>query len=96
LSPNYVIAIGAYWAFWLLRQTHSPLHMTWVNQRLDPQVRATVNSMSAQMDAFGQMIGGPIVGAIGAAVSLRAALLSSATILSPVLALFAKTKTNDE
>jgi len=51
--------------------------------------------MSAQTDAFGQMIGGPIVGAIGAAVSLRAALLSSATILSPVLALFAKIKADD-
>jgi len=95
LSPNFVITLGAYWAWWMLRLTHNPLHTTWVNQRLDPQVRATVNSMSAQMDAFGQMIGGPIVGAIGAAVSLRAALLSSATILSPVLALFAKIKTDD-
>ena len=95
LSPNFVIAVVAYWAFWLLRQTHNPLHTTWVNQRLNPQVRATVNSMSAQMDALGQMLGGPIVGAIGTAFSLRAALLSSATILSPVLALFARTKTVD-
>ena len=96
LSPNFVIAVAAYWLWWMLRLTHNPLHTTWVNQRLDPQVRATVNSMSAQMDALGQMIGGPIVGAIGTAVSLRAALLSSATILSPVLALFAKAKTTDD
>jgi hypothetical protein len=41
------------------------------------------------------MIGGPIVGAIGTIVSLRAALLSSATILSPVLVLFARAKTED-
>jgi DHA3 family tetracycline resistance protein-like MFS transporter len=95
LSPNFVIAIGAYWLWWMLRLTHNPLHTTWVNQRLDPQVRATVNSMNAQMDALGQMIGGPIVGAIGTAISLRAALLSSATILSPVLVLFARVKTAD-
>ena len=92
LSPNFVIALGAYWVWWMLRLTHSPLHTTWVNQQLDPQVRATVNSMSAQMDALGQMIGGPIVGAIGTTVSLRAALLSSATIFSPVLALFARAR----
>ncbi len=92
LAPHFVIAV-ADWAWSMLRQTHAPLYATWVNQRLDSQVRATVNSMSSQVDALGQMIAGPIVGAIGAAVSLRAALLSSAAILSPVLALFARTKT---
>ncbi len=92
LSPHFAIAVVAYWLWSMLRQTHFPLYATWVNQRLDSQVRATVNSMSSQMDALGQMVAGPIVGAIGAAVSLRAALLSSAAILSPVLALFARAK----
>lgn len=95
LSPNFGIGIGAFWLWTMLRQTHFPLYTTWINLRLESSVRATVNSMSAQMDALGQIIGGPIVGAIGTAVSLRAALLSSATILSPVLALFVKTKTDD-
>jgi DHA3 family tetracycline resistance protein-like MFS transporter len=95
LSLNFPMAVVAYWGWSLLRQTCGPLHTAWVNQRLDPQVRATVNSMSAQVDSLGQMIGGPIVGAIGTAVSLRAALLSSATILSPVLVLFARVKTAD-
>jgi DHA3 family tetracycline resistance protein-like MFS transporter len=66
--------------------------MAWVNQRLDSQVRATVISMSSQVDALGQIIGGPIVGAIGTLVSLRAALLSSAAILSPVLILFSRAR----
>jgi len=95
LSPNFALAVGAFWLWTMLRQTHFPLYTTWVNLRLDSQVRATVNSMSSQMDALGQMIGGPIVGAIGTIVSLRAALLSSATILSPVLVLFARAKTED-
>ena len=68
-SPNIFIAIVAHWAWSLLRQTHSPLYTTWVNQRLDSQVRATVISMSSQVDALGQIIGGPIVGAIGTAIS---------------------------
>jgi DHA3 family tetracycline resistance protein-like MFS transporter len=93
LSLNFPMAVIAYWGWSLLRQTCGPLHTAWLNQRLDPQVRATVISMSSQMNSFGQMIGGPIVGAIGTAVSLRAALLSSATTFSPVFALFAKTTT---
>lgn len=91
-SPNIWIAIIAQWAWSMLRQTHNPLYTTWVNQRLDSQVRATVISMSSQVDALGQIIGGPILGVIGTAISLRAALLSSAAILSPVLALIAKAK----
>ncbi|MBI5031125.1 MAG: MFS transporter [Chloroflexi bacterium] len=91
LAPDFYVAVGAYWVWSMLRQTHNPLHTTWVNIRLDPHVRATVNSMTSQVDALGQVIAGPIVGAIGTAISLRAALLSSAAILSPVLALFART-----
>ncbi len=89
LSSNFAMAVTAYWAFSLLRQATNPLYTAWVNQRLDSQVRATVISMSSQVDALGQIIGGPIVGAIGTAISLRAALLSSTTMLTPVLGLFA-------
>ena len=95
-SPNILIAMLAHWTWSLLRQTHNPLYTAWVNQRLDSQVRATVISMSSQVDALGQIIGGPIIGAIGTVISLRAALLSSAAILSPVLALFARTRETAE
>ncbi len=87
-SFNFAMAIAAYWAFSMLRQTTNPLYTAWVNQRLDPNVRATVISMSSQVDALGQIAGGPIVGLIGTVVSLRAALTASATLLSPVLLLF--------
>jgi DHA3 family tetracycline resistance protein-like MFS transporter len=90
LSFDFAMAIAAYWAFSLLRQTTHPLYTAWVNQRLDPQVRATVISMSSQVDALGQIAGGPVVGVIGTALSLRAALAASATMLSPVLLLFSR------
>jgi len=51
-------------------------------------VRATVISMSSQVDAIGQIAGGPAVGLIGSLVSVRAALLTSGVILTPVLALY--------
>ena len=45
-------------------------------------------SMSSQVDAIGQIAGGLVVGLIGSLVSVRAALLASGVILTPVLALY--------
>jgi len=39
--------------------------------------------------SFGQIVGGPPVGYIGTAFSIRAALLASGALLSPVLLLYA-------
>jgi DHA3 family tetracycline resistance protein-like MFS transporter len=44
-------------------------------------------SVGGQADAVGQIVGGPAVGAIGN-LSIRAALVASALILSPVLPLY--------
>ena len=93
-APNFALAVIAFWIVSLLRRTHEPLHTTWVNQRLDSNVRATVISLSGQVDALGQIIGGPVVGAIGNG-SLRAALFTSATILTPALALFTRAAKQD-
>ncbi len=71
-----------------LRRIRSPLYTAWVNQRLDPNVRATIISMSSQADALGQIVGGPILGLIATAVSLRAALVAAAVMLGPALALY--------
>ena len=47
------------------RSVIGPVYTTWVNQSLDSRVRATVISMSSQVDAIGQIGGGPLVGVIG-------------------------------
>jgi DHA3 family tetracycline resistance protein-like MFS transporter len=54
-----------------------------------------VISMSSQVDALGQIAGGPIVGVIGNTFGVRAALASSAAILSPVLLLLVRTVRKD-
>jgi DHA3 family tetracycline resistance protein-like MFS transporter len=46
--------------------------------------------MNSQVNALGQVAGGPVVGLIGRNVSIRAALATSALILTPVLALYAR------
>jgi DHA3 family tetracycline resistance protein-like MFS transporter len=82
--------------FGLTRSFHEPLSSTWFNQRIDdPQVRATMFSVRGQVDAVGQITSGPVVGMIGNA-SIRAALVASAAILSPVLPLYWITIRRDE
>jgi DHA3 family tetracycline resistance protein-like MFS transporter len=72
-----------------LRSVAMPLQTAWLNLRIDdPQVRATIFSVSGQVDAIGQIAGGPAIGAVGN-LSIRAALVTSALILSPVLPLYA-------
>jgi DHA3 family tetracycline resistance protein-like MFS transporter len=90
LAGDFWLALILMWAVDVLRSLIGPLYDTWINQRLDSRVRATVISMSGQVDAIGQIAGGPGVGYIGKAVSIPAALLTSAFILSPVLALYAR------
>jgi hypothetical protein len=48
-----------------------------------------VLSMSGQLDSLGQVVGGPVVGAI-ATMSLRAALVVTGVSLAPALALYVR------
>lgn len=90
LTKQIALAVLAYWLFETMRSTSYPLSAAWVNQYIDPKVRATVLSMISQVDAIGQVVGGPIVGAIGTAHSLRAALAATGVILSPVVPLYGR------
>jgi DHA3 family tetracycline resistance protein-like MFS transporter len=83
-------ALLAYWLIYVTRTLIEPLYTAWVNQRLDSRVRATVISMSGQVDAIGQIASGPLVGLVGNLVSVQAALSCTGLILAPVLALFAR------
>lgn len=60
-----------------------PLYDTWLIQRVQPEVRATVISMLGQANAIGQVAGGPGVGAAGKFGSLRLALVLSALLFAP-------------
>jgi MFS transporter, DHA3 family, tetracycline resistance protein len=89
ISGNFYLSVGLYGAITVFREVNSPLYTTWVNHRLDSSVRATILSLSSQVDAFGQIAGGPVIGLIAQKLSLQAGLLGSAVLLAPVLLLFA-------
>jgi DHA3 family tetracycline resistance protein-like MFS transporter len=86
LAGRFALAIASLWLLSLGRSLVYPVYATWLNRSItDSSVRATVNSIANQADAIGQTAGGPIVGAIGKAVSLPAALFTSALLLVPAL-----------
>ena len=88
LTGAFALAISATWTQRMLRTIGGPISSTWINQGIDPKVRATVLSMKGQVDAVGQMIGGPLVGWIGTVWSTRAAFAASALLLAPVLLMY--------
>ena len=85
LSQIFVLSLILYLIIDALRDVHIPLQTAWINQKLDSKVRATVHSMFGQVDAVGQMLGGPIVAVIAAFGSAVASLVTSSLLLSPAL-----------
>jgi predicted MFS family arabinose efflux permease len=97
LTASFALAVAALWLLGLARTLVFPIYATWVNRSIDDsRVRATVNSIASQADAIGETAGGPLVGAIGNAVSLPAALATSALFYVPVLGLYARAALSDQ
>lgn len=91
LSRTFAAGILAVMLAGLMRSLRGPLTLIWLNQHIESRVRATVLSMAGQIDGFGQMLGGPVVGWIGTVRSIRAALVVSGLALTPALPLYAWT-----
>jgi DHA3 family tetracycline resistance protein-like MFS transporter len=84
ISPLLPLTIALYLLIDVMRDVQNPLHAAWVNQKLDSSVRATIHSMSGQVDAIGQVAGGPAVGLI-ARTSVAAAISASGLLLTPAV-----------
>lgn len=88
LARNFPVALAAFASVDIARTTLNPLFDAWTNRGLPSAVRATVLSTYGQMDAVGQVIGGPLVGVIANQAGLRVALVVAGLLLSPVLLLY--------
>jgi MFS transporter, DHA3 family, tetracycline resistance protein len=92
LATSFVVAAIAYLVARLARRLKDPLYVTWLNKNVeDSSVRATVNSIASQSDAIGEVAGGPAIGVVGTVGSLRAALVATGLLLTPAIALYART-----
>ncbi|MGA7731400.1 MAG: MFS transporter [Chloroflexia bacterium] len=98
LAGNFWVALAGIWSRSIFGAISGPLYDSWVTRTIDPQVRATVLSMMNQMNALGQISGGPAIGWVGRAFGVRAALTISVLLLAPSLPLYwrAHRQGNDE
>lgn len=87
-SGNFIIAVISYWLASMFREVRNPIYDAWMNQNVESKVRATVFSMCSQANAVGQITGGPILGLIATAISLRISIVLSGLILLPTLFLY--------
>jgi predicted MFS family arabinose efflux permease len=92
LSSGFVWMLVAVLFFEIVRTLSGPIYDTWLNLNIESKSRATVLSMMSQTDAIGQTAGGPFIGWIGHRYSMRAALVTAAVLLAPVLAVYARAR----
>ncbi len=90
LAGGFYAGMLAFWGVVTLSRMFDPLYLGWINQNVDSSVRATVISMSSQVDSLGEIGGGPVLGAIAGLVSLRAAIFAAGAFLSPTLLLYVR------
>ncbi len=89
LLTSFRLALAAFWAVALLREIREPVATAWLNRGLEPSTRATVNSMAGQMDAVGQIAGGPAIGWVAVGLGVPAAIVVAGLLRAPALALYA-------
>jgi MFS transporter, DHA3 family, tetracycline resistance protein len=88
VSGNLWLTFAMIWVRTVANSVSEPVEAAWLNRNLDPSTRATVNSMTGQANSLGQVGGGLALGWVGNAASIQAALLGSAMVLSPTVALY--------
>lgn len=89
LAGTFWLAALASVAVALFRAAGGPLVGAWLAVRTESATRATVYSLVSQVDAAGQVVGGPPLGLIAERLSVRAALLAVAAITVPAVGFLA-------
>jgi len=90
LAQSFAVALLSIWTVQVMRRTGAPLYSAWLNKGLKSEIRATVLSMRGQLDAFGQIVGGPIIGFVATAFGLRAAMVGVGLMLAPAVLLYGR------
>ena len=92
LATSFELAVVGYVSTEVLRRVSGPLFTGWVNRHVDPRIRATLLSMGGEVDAIGQLSGGPAIGLVGQLFGLRAAMVAVGVTLLPALPLLTRAR----
>lgn len=88
LARSFGVGLAAYWGAYLMRQLYGPLYTAWLNRHSESGVRATVLSLAGQVDAVGQIAGGPLFGMIATSFSTGVAIVAAGLALLPAMLLY--------
>lgn len=71
----------------VMRALKEPITEAWMNDQVEERLRASVFSANGQMDALGQIVGGPLSGLAAQRISTPWGLACTALFMTPVLLL---------
>lgn len=89
LAGGLWFALAGLWARTAAVAVAAPVRSAWLNRNLDPATRATALSVNSQANAIGQVAGGPPLGVLGNRAGILVAMVVSAVVLAPTIALYA-------
>ncbi|MGL6031440.1 MAG: MFS transporter [Kurthia gibsonii] len=84
-TTHFIVAVVLYLCVASLRNVNYPLMNIMMNKQLESKGRATTLSFYGQVDAFGQVAGGPLVGLIALYTSIEGGLFASALLILPTI-----------
>lgn len=84
-GKSFWLLLVVYLLAGLMRTIKEPILAAWMNDHVEERMRATVFSANGQLDSFGQIIGGPLVGLAAQQVSVSFGLACTAFFLLPAL-----------
>lgn len=88
LTRNFNLMLMAYLSTNLFRTISDPIFNAWLNSHIEDNARATVISTNGQINALGQILGGPIIGIIATKISISVGIACTALLLTPVIVLY--------
>lgn len=84
-TTHFIVAVVLYLCVASLRNVNHPLMNIMMNKQVESKGRATTLSFYGQVDAFGQVAGGPLVGLIALYTSIEGGLFASALLILPTI-----------
>jgi MFS family permease len=91
LAGGFAMAVAAFLAVRVAYSLEVPVYMAWLNGNIrESAARATVISMTNVSHSVGESGGGPMVGLVGNLFGIRAALTTSAVVLTSAVPLYAR------
>lgn len=88
LTRNFSLMLVAFLSTNIFRTINEPIFNAWLNSHIEDKARATVLSTNGQVNALGQILGGPIIGIIATKYSVSTGIACTALLLTPVIVLY--------